>query len=884
MKGVEAGRYYTERLPSYYLDGAEPPGRWWGQAAGRLGLEGVVDEDAFLAVMAGRDPATGEDLGRRYGEGSVKGYDATFSAPKSVSVLFAFGDDRVREQVSVAHDRAVAGVLGWIEDHAHTRLRQHGHIMHVDAGGLVVGVFRQHTSRRLDPQLHTHAVIANRVPAPDGRWLALDARGIMADQRSVSSVYHAGLRAELTGRLGVEWETPEHGIAEIADIPKTVLGEFSQRTRDIDRRLEEKSERFRQGLGREPTVRERWRLEREAVLDSRPAKRHGVSLHQLREEWRVRLLDLGYEPQRLVEEVVDRVRRFDGIDQQVTTALGDTALRALGDGQSAWRHAELVRELATAIPTTTAVGAVELTEILDSLADNISEGRCVDISRPVPPAVALRRDGRPITEAAVDRTLTTRTILDEEEELVARAQRRIERDAGRMRPRVIRFTRDLTRGQEEAVTAVAGDGGLALIVGPAGAGKTTMLAKAKLNLAIQGRQAFGVAPTAAAAEVLATETRMRADTLDKLLTEHSHPTRPPDPAFDLAAGTTLIVDEAGNVSTPKLAALFRLADHKDWRLVLVGDPRQFTAVGRGGMFAHLIDILEAVELDQVHRFHHTWERQASLRLRSGDSSVLTEYHKRGRLHGGNLDQLETAIIVAWKEARSRGETVALMANNTDMVARLNQLAQETRVKAKELDPAGPRLRVGETMMLVGDEVVTRRNDRTLRTDQDLMVKNRDRWTITGIHRDGGITVTGRTGTINLPAEYVTEHLELGYAQTSHATQGRTVDVALLLVDSPTDNRGVYTPMTRGREANHAYVVTEDHQTALDELTRAMNREWIDQPAIARRLQLDSNRSRHVTPDVPGDGEEVDEPVRHVRQLIEERRARIREKERTLGRT
>ncbi|HUG09061.1 MAG TPA: MobF family relaxase [Acidimicrobiia bacterium] len=141
LKGMEAGRYYTERLPSYYLDGDEPPGRWWGRAAGRLGLDGEIDSEAFLAVMAGLDPATGEDLGRRYGEGSVRGYDATFSAPKSVSVLFALGDEAIRREVAEAHERAVEAVLGWVESQAHTRMRRHGHIMCVDAEGIVVGVF-----------------------------------------------------------------------------------------------------------------------------------------------------------------------------------------------------------------------------------------------------------------------------------------------------------------------------------------------------------------------------------------------------------------------------------------------------------------------------------------------------------------------------------------------------------------------------------------------------------------------------------------------------------------------------------------------------------------------------------------------------------------------
>ncbi len=309
LKGTEAGRYYTEQLPSYYLDSGEPPGRWFGQGTAHLGLEGQVDDEAFLAVMAGQDPTTGERLGRRFGDGSVRGFDATFSAPKSVSVLFAIGDENLRAQVTEAHDRAVDAVLGWIESHAHTRLRWRGHVVCVDAEGIVVGVFRQHTSRRLDPQLHTHAVIANRVKAPDGRWLALDARTIKMDQRTLSGLYHAGLRAELTRRLGIQWHQPENGIAEMVGVDQGVLAEFSQRSRDIEQRFDEKLDRFRSDLGREPTPRERWRLEREAVLDSRPAKTHGHGAGESHAGWRSRLRTLGYEPRDLVAGMVGHVRR-----------------------------------------------------------------------------------------------------------------------------------------------------------------------------------------------------------------------------------------------------------------------------------------------------------------------------------------------------------------------------------------------------------------------------------------------------------------------------------------------------------------------------------------------------------------------------------------------
>ena len=244
-------------------------------------------------------------------------------------------------------------------------------------------------------------------------------------------------------------------------------------------------------------MRERWRLERESVLDSRPAKRHGVSLNQLRVEWSDRTFALGYKPQRLVQRALYRTRRLDDLDGRVMMVLADSALKALGEGQSSWRRAELVRELASAVPTTTAVGSLDLIDTLDELAEAVTKDRCVDISGPIPAHVPLRRDGRPITEPAVDHTLTTRAILDEEEELLARAQHRI--DHRPQRRSKVHLVNHLSRGQQDAVAAVAGDGGLELIVGPAGAGKTTMLASARTNLGLYDRPVFGVAPTAAAA-------------------------------------------------------------------------------------------------------------------------------------------------------------------------------------------------------------------------------------------------------------------------------------------------------------------------------------------------------------------------------------------------
>ena len=297
LKGLGAGLYYVEQLPNYYLDANEPRGRWLGRGAQALDLSGSVGDEEFLSLMGGMDPARPDrHLGRRYGETSVRGYDVTCSAPKSVSVLFALGDDFVRNRALRSHDLAVRALMSWIEDHAHTRYRIGGEVAVVDSKGIVAAMFRQHTSRALDPQVHTHLVIPNRVMSPDGRWLALDARLIKRDQRTLSALYHAALRAELNQALGVRWLTPENGISEMADISDVVLAEYSYRTDDIRRRIDIKLDRFVANMDRDPTPRERWKLEREAVLDTRPSKDEHVDAATLHAEWSERAWQLGVAP------------------------------------------------------------------------------------------------------------------------------------------------------------------------------------------------------------------------------------------------------------------------------------------------------------------------------------------------------------------------------------------------------------------------------------------------------------------------------------------------------------------------------------------------------------------------------------------------------------
>jgi len=172
----------------------------------------------------------------------------------------------------------------------------------------------------------------------------------------------------------------------------------------------------------------------------------------------------------------------------------------------------------------------------------------------------------------------------------------------------------------------------------------------------------------------------------------------------------VIVDEAGMLSTTKLAELADLADMKGWQIALVGDPLQFSAVGRGGMFGLLVDTFGAIELDRVHRFDNDWEREASLRLRRGDVTVAEVYEQHRRLHSGTLNQMERASVAAWWERRRAGNKGLLMSPTNEATERLNQRCQQTRINAGEIDPGGRHFTVGVSEVHAGDEIATRQND------------------------------------------------------------------------------------------------------------------------------------------------------------------------------
>lgn len=303
----------------------------------------------------------------------------------------------------------------------------------------------------------------------------------------------------------------------------------------------------------------------------------------------------------------------------------------------------------------------------------------------------------------------------------------------------------------------------------------------------------------------------------------------------------MVVDEAGMLGTHDLHRLMQLARQNIWRLVLVGDPHQLQAVGRGGMFAELCSAGRAIELERIHRFVNPWEATASLQLRYGDTRSLDAYEAHDRIVPGGVDQHLDTIAAYWSDCRDHGQSLAITTTRNEHVDLINDRIQTERCERGELDRSRRADTADGIGAWVGDLIATRRNDRTLVTTTGQFVRNRDQWIVAAIDGHGDITAAriDGGGVIVLPADYARDHVRLGYAATEPGNQSDTQDRSITLATGSTIGRGLYVGMTRGRQANHALVVTDtnDLSAARALLEQVVTYDRADVPAVTRPEQL-----------------------------------------------
>ncbi|WP_327072073.1 MobF family relaxase [Kitasatospora sp. NBC_01302] len=866
-------------LAGYWSSGGDTPGVWLGRQAEALGLSGQVTQQAADAIFKdGIDPTTGEALGLRWktypsaderyeamvarephatearlielrkkadklGQQTARaGWESVFSPVKSWSILWGVSNDEMRAQLEEAEQAAFEKVWARIEgEAAWTRVGPRGGQVQVEATGLIAAAFVHRTSRAGDPDYHRHVAISAKVQDAEGRWLALDARPLHRLTVALSETYTTELERQMWQRFGILAAPREDSIRpdrrpvrEFLSISAPVVSLFSQRRRQTERELTKMLATFREREGREPSRAEQYALAQAAALTARPDKQP-KSVGAERRQWRRRAWQAGIRFPGQWVKYAQAASREALAERPEPAALADVAaavLATLESERETWTRANVEAE--TYRQLTAAGWHLAAGDRFDALVDQVTEHvlgpeRCELQSPPETltiPSRYLRPDGSPIFVQIGSARYTSHRITQWEADLVEAATR----------PAPVRVLTpeqidaalaagDAERGftptdEQRAVVhgVFARDVRATAIIGPAGTGKTTIMRLVREVADAHGIQVLGLAGGQLQADQLAEAAGIRAENIARWRTMSEQFARGQD-RWTLRPDTIVIVDEAGQASTPDLHAILAQVENAGGRLLPVGDPRQLGSPGVGGALALLESDSQALHLSEVRRFRSAngdlrhWEIDAAGALARGDAEASWEaYSSRGRIQVGSLDEMLSAAYEAWQRDVSDGLTSILIAPTNALAAQLSERARADRVAAGIVDDRRTVTLADGNRVGAGDQIVTRANNRQIRcTDSRQWVRNGDVWLVREVRRDGTLVVehAGTGNGAELPADYVTGGgVELGYAITKDRAQGVTVQTGHGLLVPGMDANSAYPTLTRGTYTNHAYLSNE----------------------------------------------------------------------------
>jgi conjugative relaxase-like TrwC/TraI family protein len=881
LKSVVVGdgnRSLRTPMTRYYAEAGTPPGVWMGSGVTEFGngqlAQGaeVTPAQLELLLVHGRDPVTGEQLGRAYptfpsvqeridkrvvgidgsldGESraaeiaritheeehrgpktAVSGFDLTFSVSKSVSVLWGLADADTQTRLVEAHHEAVAEVLAFFErEVATTRAganARNGAVAQHEVVGVAATAYDHWDSRCGDPQLHTHVVVSNKVRTVyDQKWRSLDSIPIHRSVVAISEHYNAVLADILTRRFGVQWNRRDRGAdrnqaLEITGVSEELLAEFSNRSREIDIETDRLIEEYAATYGRRPSPKTIVELRATATIATRPEKELH-SLAELTDGWRQRaedLLDTGSTEwaRGITAGVSAPTLRAEDVPLDVVARVGQQVIGVVGEKRSTWRHWNLWAEASRQTMEWRFATPRDREAVVGMVVDAATQASL----RLTPPELATspdafrREDGSSRFRPQHSTVFSSADLLAAEDRLLVRANTRT---APTLKPSLIKAAvsravlgHRLTEGQAQALTMIAGSGRqVDLLVGPAGAGKTTAMRAlhAAWTTTHGPASVVGLAPSAAAAQVLADDLGIACDNTAKWLHEHDHG------RAEFKPGQLVIIDEAALAGTHTLDKITGLATEAGAKVLLVGDWAQLQSVDAGGAFSMLVEASDDTpELVEILRFDHDWEASATAALRENDTDVIGIYVRNDRVREGNTDAMTDAAYDAWRHDIQAGLASVLVTEAKATVEKLNQRARAERILAGETEPGREVELAYGNRASAGDLIVTRRNQRHLRSLRGGWVHNGDRWRITDVTPDGSVIAARidqkSAGTVVLPAAYVREHIDLGYAITAHRAQGSTVDTAHVLASGATNRENLYVSMTRGRKSNTVYVALDD---------------------------------------------------------------------------
>jgi Ti-type conjugative transfer relaxase TraA len=770
---LEGERDGANRGPEdYYAESGQARGVWLGSGAAELHLSGAVTEQAFDTLAAGLHPTSGEPLVQRAGEHHRPGWDLTFSAPKSVSVVWGIAAPEQRAAIERAHTLAVTRTLAFAEEQ-NLFITRRGHDgIERERARPIIATYLHGTSREADPQLHTHAFVLNVAAREDGSFGTLETKPLYEWKMALGAAYRAELAEEL--RLqGYEIAPDAKGSLRLKEMPRTIERHFSKRRVQIEAAMAERG----------TTSAKAAEL---AALDTRKEK-EAASPTTLRARWREEAVALGIGAEQLAELRGERANERHAID---TAAV----IERVSASHSTFTRADIAR--AVAEPAQVAGGG--LARIQETMAAITADERLVKLN-----------EHRYTTRATLD---LERSALERAKRLATDASYPVEASATAAAIK----NRPLSAEQRAALDHLTGPERLSNLEGLAGTGKSHLLGAAREAWEAAGYEPRAAALAGKAAKGLSEGSGLRAQTVHSLLA-------------DLKSGrdrlnrrTVLVIDEAGMIGSRQLARLLEETDKAHAKLVLVGDANQLQPIEAGQLFERVSREVGAARLTDIRRQRHESERDMVQALARGDTrAALDSLQERGRLHAANdREQAMQELVRDWdrtRDASHPGEDLMLGATRTDVRA-LNRLAREKLTERGELK--AERLVEAENGPLAlaeGDRIVITRNAKLLG------MMNGDLGTVTAItERRGDIEITAQLDAGKVRTFSIAEHphIEHGYALTAHKAQGVSVERAYVLAHENLSAREwSYVAGSRARDAVHLYA---ERSTAND-LERIMGR-------------------------------------------------------------
>lgn len=787
---------YYLRQSDYYMGGEEPAGIWYAPGK-EFGLAdgATVDRQDFERLFLGHD-AEGNSLlskaGRRLDR--TPAFDVTLSAPRSVSLAWAFADPDTRVRIENAQAKAARATLDLLErEGAFARRGRNGAI--IERVGLTAACFQHGESRPAthadgrvfaDPNLHTHCVILNMAKRADGSAGALHSKILRDWKMAAGATYHAALAAELQAiGFGVD-RIGRNGIFELEGVNDDVIRYFSARRNEIEAELDAAG----------TTSAEAAALAAAVTRATRNVKDRGSA--SAREDiWREAAADIGVNEKQFTQDLLVHGTMLTPEQAELLLQEKMAALpRELTEHESVIDRRELLRAVVaylvgTGFPTERANAEVERL---------LGNGAVVEIGQDAlgqprystPQMIEIERD---IVRLAGD--LATRSWRAADQSVLAREDSRL----------------TLNAEQKVAALAAAGPSAIVIVEGAPGSGKSTMLAPVVAAHRAAGLRVVGAATAWRVANALrddlGIESRATASWIERL--------RQGKPFLD--RNSVLVVDEAGLLSSREMHAVLTEVHRAAAKLILVGDRRQLQAIGAGPGLDLVARAIDAHRVDAIVRQREEWAREAVMAFGRGDAgSALAAFVEHGHLVEAETNRAALERIVALRQqqiqqgaedgflivARTNAQVAAISRAVRNDLKHSGQLAgPDASIRA--VTPSGHEMQVD---LAVGERI------RFLVRNDALGVVNGTTGTVRKIisaENEAGeqaavrieATVDGRRISFT-PGELADDkgraRLGWAYATTVYGAQGMTVDRAVVLLDPAFDRHAVHVAASRARDA------------------------------------------------------------------------------------